>query len=69
MIEAGFTPAEARLADALAGGASVREAATKLGVTYETARTHLKRLLSKTGARRQAELVRILLTSLPPVSL
>jgi DNA-binding CsgD family transcriptional regulator len=35
-----------------------------LGITLETARFHLKRVLTKTGARRQSELMRLML-SLP----
>lgn len=59
----GLSPAEARLTLALARGASVTEAAKTLGVTEHTARTQLKRALARTGARRQAELVRLALTS------
>jgi DNA-binding CsgD family transcriptional regulator len=59
----GLSPAEARLTLTLARGASVAEAAKTLGVTEHTARTQLKRALARTGARRQAELVRLALTS------
>jgi DNA-binding CsgD family transcriptional regulator len=60
----GLTPAEARIADLLASGKEVGEAAARLGMTLETGRFHVKRVLSKTGTRRQAELVRLML-SLP----
>jgi len=60
----GLTPTEARLADLLMEGLEVREIAERAGTTLETARVHLKRVLSKTGARRQMELVRLML-SLP----
>jgi len=60
----GLTPTEARLADLLLEGLEVREIAERTGTTLETARFHLKRVLSKTGARRQMELVRLML-SLP----
>jgi DNA-binding CsgD family transcriptional regulator len=60
----GLTPAEARIADLLAGGNEVGEVAAKAGITVETARFHLKRVMAKTGARRQTELVRLML-SLP----
>ena len=60
----GLTPTESRLADLLLQGFEVREAADRLGTTLETARFHLKRVLAKTGARRQVELVRLML-SLP----
>jgi DNA-binding CsgD family transcriptional regulator len=59
-----FTPAEARAALVLLEGGSVRELAMRLSVTYESARTLVKRLLAKTGSRRQAELVRTLLTTM-----
>jgi DNA-binding CsgD family transcriptional regulator len=60
----GLTPTEARIADLLAGGNEVREVAARSGITLETARFHVKRVLSKTGTRRQTELVRLML-SLP----
>jgi DNA-binding CsgD family transcriptional regulator len=56
-----LTPAEARVADRLL---EVREIADRLGITLETCRFHLKRVLVNTGARRQAELIRLML-SLP----
>lgn len=57
----GLTQMEAKLAVQLAGGASLEEAAEHLGVSIHTARTHLKAVFAKTGARRQPELVAILL--------
>ncbi len=57
----GLSPAECRLADLLHQGLEVREAAGRLKTTLETARFHLKRVLSKTGARRQTELMRLML--------
>lgn len=60
----GLTPAEARLADRLLEGLDVREIAEQSGITLETARFHVKRVLAKTGSRRQAELMRLML-SLP----
>jgi DNA-binding CsgD family transcriptional regulator/PAS domain-containing protein len=53
----GATPAESRLAIALADGASLRQAAERLGITYETARSYLKVLFRKTDSRRQSQLV------------
>ena len=55
----GLTPAEARLLSALAVGDSVREAAGRLGIREQTARTALKSVLHKTGTRRQSELIRL----------
>jgi len=58
----GLTPAESRLAWLLVGDFSLAEAAVQLGITQSTARTVLKRVLAKTGTRRQASLVRLLLS-------
>lgn len=63
----GLTRAEARLAVRLAEGRSVSEAAEMLHIQVGTARQHLKRIFSKTGARRQAELIRLLLAGTFPV--
>lgn len=60
----GLKPTEARLAAALAQGADAREAAVRLGMTEQTVRTYVKRILQKTGTRRQAELVQLISTSL-----
>jgi DNA-binding CsgD family transcriptional regulator/PAS domain-containing protein len=60
----GLTPTEARLADLLLEGLEVRDIANRLTMTLETARFHLKRVLAKTGTRRQTELMRLML-SLP----
>ncbi len=55
-----LTPAEARLAAALASGAMIDKAAEALCITRETARTRLKAIFAKTGTSRQAELVAVL---------
>jgi DNA-binding CsgD family transcriptional regulator len=60
----GLTPAEGRVADLLLQGLDVREISICLKLTLETARFHTKRVLSKTGAKRQSELMRLML-SLP----
>lgn len=57
----GLTPQEARLASLLVGDFTLDQAAQQLGITQSTARTVLKRVLAKTGTRRQASLVRLLL--------
>jgi DNA-binding CsgD family transcriptional regulator/PAS domain-containing protein len=59
-----LTPAEGRIADLLAGGQEVDKVADALGITLETARFHVKRILGKTGTHRQIELIRLIL-SLP----
>lgn len=56
-----FTRAEADLAQRLAEGRSLSESAELAGVSINTVRTQLRGLLGKTGARRQSDLVRMLL--------
>ncbi|WP_240636073.1 helix-turn-helix transcriptional regulator [Caldimonas tepidiphila] len=58
-----LTPAETALAIELANGLSLEEAAEALGIRRNTARAHLRSIFSKTGVRRQTELVRIFLNS------
>ena len=53
----GLTTGEARLASLLASGQSVKEAAGELDISEGTARFVLKRIFSKLGVSRQAELV------------
>lgn len=61
-----LTPSESNLTERLVKGDSIKEAATALGITEQSARTYLKNILSKMSAGRQAELLRrILLTNLP----
>ncbi len=55
-----LTPAEAELAALLAQGMSLADAADVRGVSRNTARGQLKRIFSKTGTNRQAELVRLI---------
>jgi DNA-binding CsgD family transcriptional regulator len=59
-----LTPSEARLTVSLAQGRSLVEAADRLGISEQTARTYSKRIFSKTRTNRQAELVHKVLTSL-----
>ena len=63
-----LTAVEARLATRLTQGKSIDEAATEMGVTVNTARAYLKRIYSKTGVRRQSELMRRLLLGLAGLS-
>lgn len=59
----GLTPAESLLASELARGISLEEAATHLGISRNTARSQLQSVFTKTGANRQGELVRLVLSS------
>lgn len=58
----GLTPSEARLAVAVASGASLSAYAAEREIAVSTVRWTMKQVLAKTGLRRQAELVRLLLT-------
>jgi DNA-binding CsgD family transcriptional regulator/PAS domain-containing protein len=60
----GLTAAESRVTSELVAGRDLEAVSEALGVTLGTARTHLKRVLAKTGTRRQAELVSVVLRSL-----
>jgi DNA-binding CsgD family transcriptional regulator len=62
----GLTPAEACLAVALAGGKRLEDVAEERGVRMPTLRTQLRAILDKTGTRRQADLMR-LIVGLPAV--
>ncbi len=57
----GLTAREAQIARGLCDGKALETIANEMKMTYETARTHLKRIFSKTGTSRQAELVAQLL--------
>ncbi len=58
----GLTRAEARIVARLADGQRLERAAADLGIGYQTARTHLKRVFDKTVTARQADLMRLVLT-------
>ncbi len=58
-----LTPTEAKVATLLAAGLSLNEVSTQLQVSVHTAKTHLRRIFSKTSVSRQSELVRLILRS------
>ena len=58
-----LTGSEAKLAQQLVGGARLETAAERIGVTVGSARTYLKQIFAKTGTNRQADLVRLVLSS------
>lgn len=60
-----LTRMEAMLAAALVGGCSLVEAADRLGIAHNTARSHLRSIFAKTGARRQSQLVHLLHAGMP----
>jgi DNA-binding CsgD family transcriptional regulator len=53
----GLTRSETRLLDRIVRGESLDEAATALNVAKTTSRTHMARILAKTGTRRQTALL------------
>jgi DNA-binding CsgD family transcriptional regulator len=57
----GLTPAECRIALMLTEGKSPRQISEAIGVTFNTVRSQIKSIFSKTGARRQGELIGLLL--------
>lgn len=61
-----LSPAELRIVSALLSGKSPEEYAQAVGVTMNTVRTQLKKLFSKTGTRKQSELIAIL-SRVPPL--
>jgi pimeloyl-ACP methyl ester carboxylesterase/DNA-binding CsgD family transcriptional regulator len=54
----GLTPLEARLAEAFLFAPTLEIAAEQVGIGRETARDAMRRIMSKTGARRSREVVR-----------
>ncbi len=63
----GLTPAESRLATALANGLSLDEASAKLHISRNTSRAHLRSIFSKTGVNQQTQLVSLILKSVAPL--
>jgi DNA-binding CsgD family transcriptional regulator len=57
----GLTAAEAVFAAEISRGDGMQAVAERLSIAPTTARTHLTRIFEKTGTRRQAELVRLLM--------
>jgi DNA-binding CsgD family transcriptional regulator len=55
----GLTPAESRLVGELAEGSTLQQIAALRAITLSTLRTQLKAVFSKTGSRRQVDLVRM----------
>jgi DNA-binding CsgD family transcriptional regulator len=61
----GFTAAESRVANALLAGQSVEDISVAASVRRDTVRAHVKRMLAKTGSRRQSDLQKLLVKALP----
>lgn len=65
----GLTPAEAKLATALAEGHRLDEIATELAVSSTTIAFHLRNLFRKTNTNRQADLIALVLAGPMAMSL
>lgn len=63
----GLSPAQKQLAAHIAAGRNLPEIAEAMGITANTARTHLDRIYEKVGVRTQPALVRVLLSTASPV--
>ena len=63
----GLTRSELRVLLAMAPGLCVKEAAQMLAISENTAKTHLQHIHSKTGTSKQTELMRLFMSSTPPV--
>jgi DNA-binding CsgD family transcriptional regulator len=63
-----LTWGESKLVQCLVRGLSVEDAAAELGLTVQTTRSRLKTVFEKTNTHRQAELVRMVLTSAAAVT-
>src|SRR5215471_6987049 len=62
----GLSAAEERTLERLLAGDTLAEAADTLGIAVTTVRTHLTHIFDKTGASRQAELIRLAAKFSPP---
>ena len=60
-----LTPAEAKVATRICSGLSVKDIAHTHHTSTNTVKSQLQRVLDKTGAKRQSDLIRLLL-ALPP---
>ena len=59
----GLTPREASVLRILVEGDDLQVVASRLSISIETVRSHVKHIMDTTGASRQAELVRMVLSS------
>lgn len=64
----GLTKVEAAVASLLAIGQSVEDIAARRNIGVETVRSHIKKILAKTGTRRQAEATALMARSVAGIS-
>jgi DNA-binding CsgD family transcriptional regulator len=63
----GLSAAQKQVASLVVEGLGLREISERMAINTTTVRTHLNRVFEKTGVRTQPALVRVLLSSAPPV--
>jgi DNA-binding CsgD family transcriptional regulator len=63
-----LTPAELRVLMTIVEVGGVPEVAPVLGVSESTVKTHLQRVFEKTGTKRQADLVKLVVTHMSPLA-
>jgi DNA-binding CsgD family transcriptional regulator/PAS domain-containing protein len=63
----GLTQAELRIILSMAPGLGPRDAADILGLSLATVKTHLQKIFAKTGTKRQADLMQLLMRASAPV--
>lgn len=63
----GLTPAEGRVLDALLDSDALDAVAMRLGIGRATVKTHLNRILAKTGTSRQTQLIRLIAGTVSPL--
>ena len=63
----GLTAAEGKVLDALVDGDGLDRAAERLCIGRATVKTHLNRILAKTGTARQSELIRLVAGTISPL--
>ena len=64
----GLTPRELRALYAIVASPSVKDASELLGLSQATVKTHLQRVFDKTGARKQADLVKLVAGYMSPIN-
>jgi DNA-binding CsgD family transcriptional regulator/PAS domain-containing protein len=56
----GLTPSEAKVAALIVRGTTARHVSSNLNVSYNTVKSHLKRVFAKTGTKGQGDLIRLI---------
>jgi len=65
----GLTHSELGVLQNLTASRSVKQLSKLVGVSESTTKTHLQHIFAKTGTHKQSELIELLVSSTPPVSL